>query len=62
MTFGYIGYIWALSGCCVLGAVFGGGAAVLYAYGRRLDRQRGAPSVTVERVDAGEPRGPGDAA
>ncbi|MFO0684120.1 MAG: hypothetical protein U0234_18855 [Sandaracinus sp.] len=62
MTFGYIGYIWAMSGCCVLGGVFGGGAAVLYAYGRRLDRQRGAPAVTVERVDSQDGPGPGNAA
>lgn len=60
MAFGYVGYIWAMLGCCSLGVVFGGSAAFLYAYGRRRDREQGAPSVTVERVggdDRGKPGG-----
>lgn len=51
MGFGYIGYIWALVGCCTLGFVFSTSAAFLYAYGRRRDRALGAPTVTVDRVD-----------
>ena len=61
MTFGYVGYIWALFGCCSLGVVFGGSAAFLYAYGKRRDRERGAPTVTVDRVDT-EREGPGGSA
>jgi len=49
--FGYIGYIWALFGCCTLSVVFGCSAAFLYAYGRRRDREDGSPSVTVDRMD-----------
>jgi hypothetical protein len=51
MVIGYVGYIWALAGCCSLSVVFGGSAALLYAYGRRRDRDEGAPTVTVNRVD-----------
>jgi hypothetical protein len=58
MGFGYIGYIWALIGCCSLGLVFGGSATFLYAYGRRKDREQGAPSVTVDRVDDTDESGP----
>ena len=61
MGFGYIGYIWALSGCCTLGVVFGGSAAFLYSYGKRRDRELGVPAVSVDRVDREGP-GCGDAA
>lgn len=62
MGFGYIGYIWALFGCCTLTIVFGGSAALLYAYGRRQDRAQGAPSVSVDRVDDDAPKGGGGSA
>lgn len=62
MGFGYIGYIWALFGCCTLSLVFGGSAAFLYAYGRRRDQRDGAPSVTIDRVDDDPGPGGGDAA
>lgn len=62
MGFGYIGYIWALLGCCTLTTVFGGSAAFLYAYGRRRDRVDGAPTVSVDRVDEGEKNGGGGGA
>jgi len=58
MAFGYIGYIWALIGCCSLGIAFGGSAALLYAYGKRRDREEGAPAVTVDRVDDAGPKPP----
>jgi hypothetical protein len=61
MGFGYIGYIWALSGCCTLGVVFGGSAAFLYSYGKRREAQEGTPSVTVDRVDRDGPNGGGAA-
>jgi hypothetical protein len=61
MGFGYIGYIWALLGCCTLTVVFGGSAAFLYAYGRRREREDGVPSVTVDRVDRGNGGGGGAA-
>ena len=51
MVIGYVGYIWALFGCCSLAVVCAGSAAFLYAYGRRRDREDGAPAVTVDRVD-----------
>jgi hypothetical protein len=57
---GYVGYIWALFGCCTLAFVFGGSAAFLYAYGKRRERREGVPTVTVDRVGGDEP--PDDAA
>jgi hypothetical protein len=61
MGFGYIGYIWALSGCCTLSIVFGGSAVFLYSYGKRRDAEDGAPAVTVDRVDGEGPGGGGAA-
>lgn len=61
MGFGYIGYIWAMFGCCTLSIVFGASATFLYAYGRKREREEGRPSVSVDRVD-GENGGDGDAA
>jgi hypothetical protein len=62
MGFGYIGYIWALFGCCTLLVVFGGSAVFLYAYGRKRDREDGAPTVSVDRVgDETKPGGGGAA-
>ena len=58
MSFGYIGYIWALFGCCTLFAVFSGSAALLYGIGRRQERRDGPPSVTVERVIAADEEKP----
>lgn len=59
MTFGYLGYIWALMGCCCLSLVFGGSALALYAVARK-DRDGGNEAkITVERIDRG---GPPDAA
>lgn len=62
MVIGYVGYIWALFGCCSLAVVFAGSAALLYAYGRRRDREDGAPAVTVDRVDRADGDGGGGGA
>jgi hypothetical protein len=63
MTFGYIGYIWAMFGCCTLFGVFGGSAALLYWVGRKRDREAGGgPSVSVDRVDRDGPPGGGGSA
>lgn len=62
MTFGYLGYIWAILGCSVFGLVVGGSALFLYAVGRKA-RQRGQePTTTVEALPVRPPRRPGDAA
>ena len=60
MTFGYVGYVWAIFGCSLVSLFFGAVAGALYFVGRRVDR--GAPRAAVEAVplsrDAG-PDGPG---
>ena len=63
MMFGYIGYIWAMMGCCTLATVFGGSAVLLYGVGRRRNAERGEAIVTIESVDpAKDDAGPGGAA
>jgi hypothetical protein len=64
MMFGYIGYIWAMFGCCTLVGVFGGSALFLYGVGRRRAQQGGQSVVTVERIEPTpeEKPGGGDAA
>jgi hypothetical protein len=49
MTFGYLGYIWALMGCGGLAMVFALSAAVLYGWSRRT--RSGAPQPNI-RVDS----------
>lgn len=48
MTFGYIGYIWALLGCSCTGALLAGIGLVLYRVGKRADR--GGPRVVVTEL------------
>ena len=63
MTFGYLGYLWAMFGCCTLSVVFGGSAAFLYRLGRQREREPGAPTVSVESIlTPDDPRPPDDAA
>lgn len=38
MTFGYVGYVWALIGCSFVMLFLGGIALVLYAIGKRTER------------------------
>jgi hypothetical protein len=62
MTFGYLGYIWAILGCSVFAVVIGGSALLLYAVGRRARRNGDEPTTTVEALPP-RPRGrPYDAA
>jgi hypothetical protein len=63
MTFGYLGYIWAIFGCSVFALVVGGSALFLYAVGRRARRSGQEPTTTVEAlpVRPARPR-PDDAA
>lgn len=58
MTFGYIGYIWALLGCACFGMVFGGSAVLLYGIARRDRAARPEPKVSVERVGGVGPKPP----
>jgi hypothetical protein len=53
MTFGYIGYIWAIVGCASLFLLVLGSAAALHAVGRRLDR-RGASRAHVQSLPVAE--------
>jgi hypothetical protein len=63
MMFGYIGYIWAMFGCCTLVCVFGGSAVFLYGVGRRRTQREGVAIVTVEQMDKpGEETPPGGGA
>jgi len=66
MTFGYVGYIWAMLGCAIFGIVVGGCAFVLYAIGRRGRGGASGPSHSVEslplRVREPGPPPPSDAA
>ncbi len=57
MGFGYIGYIWALFGCCTLFSVLAGSAAFLYHLGRKRDERGESATVTVEqRTEGREPQ------
>lgn len=58
MGFGYIGYIWALFGCCTLLTVFAGSAAFLYGVGRRREQRGGQASVSVEQIAKPGDEGP----
>lgn len=48
VTFSYVGYIWAISGCACFTFFLVGIALVLHLIGRRTDR--GAPTPSVESV------------
>ncbi len=61
MTFGYLGYIWALMGCGTLALVFGVSAAVLYGWSRRGRERALVPNIRVESLPL-PPRDPNDAA
>jgi hypothetical protein len=61
MTFGYIGYIWALLGCGSIALLFCGSAVVLYGWARRTRDVSTQPTVRVESVPL-SPRNPRDAA
>ena len=54
MTFGYIGYIWAILGCSLLALFVLGTGVTLHAIGRRVERRRGARPV-VDAVDLRAP-------
>ncbi|GAB4213772.1 MAG: hypothetical protein OHK0013_37930 [Sandaracinaceae bacterium] len=62
MTFGYLGYIWAILGCSVFAVVIGGSAAFLYAVGRQARRSGEEPTTTVEVLPVRPPSRPDDAA
>jgi len=48
MTFGYLGYIWAIFGCGGIFLVVSMSALVLYAFGRRGRRAGKEPRMSVE--------------
>lgn len=48
MTFGYLGYVWALLGCSIFTIVLGGSAAFLYVIARR---ERGGGVATRHVVE-----------
>lgn len=50
MTFGYLGYIWAILCCGLFSTVFLGAAAVLYGTARRRRRAGDEPVHTVEAL------------
>ncbi len=62
MTFGYLGYIWAIFGCALFSMVIGGSAVFLYAIGRRGRRAAQEPTITVETLPVRPTRRPDDAA
>lgn len=63
MTFGYLGYIWAMLGCSLFGAVVGGSALFLYGIARRAEKRGSAPRVVVEDLSKPSPsKPPSDAA
>lgn len=62
MTFGYIGYIWALMGCGTLFGVFGISAMGLYAWSKRSQATRPASTVSVEALPVPSRTPPPDAA
>lgn len=62
MTFGYLGYIWAILGCGSLVMVFGLSAAILYGWSRRTRDSRLQPTIRVDSVPLPGARDPDDAA
>ena len=50
MTFGYLGYIWAIFGCAIFGAIFLGSAMFLYGLARRGRSAGSEPLHTVETL------------
>ena len=50
MTFGYLGYIWAILGCSTFGLVFLGSAGLLYSVARRGRAAGREPVHTVEAL------------
>ncbi len=58
MMFGYIGYIWAMFGCCTLVGVIAGSAAFLYGVGRRRGQGGAQATFTVERIETGDDQTP----
>jgi hypothetical protein len=56
MTFGYLGYIWAILGCSIFGVVFLGSAGFLYAISRRGRAVGTEPVHTVEELPVRPPR------
>jgi|GEM_PF-3364309 len=61
MTFGYLGYIWAILGCGTLAMVFGLSAALLYGWSRRTRDRTVQPTIRVDRVPLPARRAPDDA-
>lgn len=55
MTFGYLGYIWAIIGCSIFGVVFLGSAAFLYAVSRRGRADGSEPVHSVEELPVRPP-------
>ena len=45
MTFGYVGYVWAILGCGAFALFFGGLGVALYAIGKRAERRGPRPVV-----------------
>jgi hypothetical protein len=67
MTFGYLGYIWAILGCGVFSVLMFGSAMFLYGVARRGRREGSEPATTVEALEVRErpappPRTPDGAA
>ncbi len=58
MTFGYLGYIWAILGCGVFSALMFGSAMFLYGVARRGRKDGSLPTTTVEALEVREPRTP----
>ncbi|MBN8615470.1 MAG: hypothetical protein J0L92_33050 [Deltaproteobacteria bacterium] len=59
MTFGYLGYIWAILGCGLFSTLLFGTSLFLYALARRGKKDGSEPSTTVEALDVRAPRTPG---
>jgi hypothetical protein len=58
MTFGYLGYIWAILGCGLFSTILFGASLFLYAVARRGKKDGSLPSTTVEALDVRAPRTP----
>jgi len=58
MTFGYLGYIWAMLCCALFAGVVGGSALFLYAIARRSRGAGGPTGHSVESLPLGS-REPG---